>query len=154
MKPIVFEHRRFFGRTAGQIAAEIADMSRWPAFDGYGPLPGIASAAYEGSPGPTAGARIRVQNRDGSSHVETMEVWEPPERIVLRLHEFGPPLSRLASHFLEEWRLTAAEGGTEVARQFQFYPRWPLARPAVWLIARLMSRAIDRHMDRIAAGDG
>ena len=150
MTPITFQHRRFVARTAGEIAAEIADLSRWPEFDGYGPLPGITSAAYGELGGAMTGARIRVQNDDGSSHLETVEVWQPPERIVMRLHEFTPPLSRLASHFVEEWRFDAADGGSEVTRQLQLYPRSPLARPALWFISLLMRCAIARHLEKIA----
>lgn len=150
MKPVTFQRRRFVPRTAMEIAAEIADLSRWPEFDGYGPLPGIASAVTDGPPGDMAGARIRVHNEDGSSHVETVEVWQPPERIVMRLHAFTPPLSHLASHFVEEWRFDAANGGTEVSRQLLLYPRSSLARPALWLISLLMGRAIARHLEMMA----
>lgn len=150
MTPITFQYRRFVPHTAMEIAAKIADLSRWPEFDGYGPLPGITSAAYEEPVGTMAGARIRVQNDDGSSHVESVEVWQPPERIVMRLHAFTPPLSRLASHFVEEWRFDPANGGTEVTRHLQLYPRSPLARPALWLISLLMRRAIARHLEVMA----
>jgi hypothetical protein len=150
MTPITFQRSRFIPRSAEQIAAEIADLSRWPEFDGYGPLPGIASATYEVHSDPIAGARIRVHNKDGSTHVETVEVWQPPERIVMRLHEFTPPVSRIASHFLEEWRFAAAGSGTEVTRRLQLYPRSPLARPALWLISLLMRRAIASHLQKMA----
>jgi hypothetical protein len=53
-------------------------------------------AEYETRGETMVGARIQVHDKDGASRVETVEVWEPPERIVLRLHEFTPPLSRLA----------------------------------------------------------
>jgi hypothetical protein len=150
MKPIAFQSSRYIPYNAEEIAAEIADLSRWPEFDGYGSLPGIASAAYEGHTGPMAGARIRVHNTDGSSHVETVEIWQPPQRIVMRLHEFTPPLSRIASHFVEEWRFEEAGNGTGVTRQLQLYPRSALARPVLWLISLLMRRAIGRHLDRMA----
>jgi len=150
MTPITFQHRRFVARKAGEIAAEIVDLSRWPEFDGYGPLPGITSAAYEEFGGAMTGARIRMQNDDGSSHLETVEVWQPPERIVMRLHGFTPSDSRLASHFVEEWRFDAADGGSEVTRQLQLYPRSPLARPALWFISLLMRCAIARHLEKIA----
>jgi hypothetical protein len=45
MKPITFAETRFIPRPAGEIAAGIADLSRWSEFGGYGPLPGIARPA-------------------------------------------------------------------------------------------------------------
>lgn len=153
MKPITFAETRFIPRPAGEIAAGIADLSRWPEFGGYGPLPGIARAEYETRGQEMTGARIRVHNRDGSSHVETVERWQPPARIVLRLHDFTPPLSRLATHFVEEWTFdgSAATGGTTVTRRLDLHPRSPLARPALWLIARLMRRALARHLAQLAS---
>ena len=151
MTPITIQATRPIPRPTGEIAAEIADLDRWPEFAGYGPLPGIARAEYEERPAGMTGARIRVHNRDGSSHVETVEVWQPPERIVLRLHDFTPPLSRFATHFREEWTFAPAAGGsTAVTRCLHLYPRSALARPALWLIARLMRRAITSHLDHIA----
>jgi hypothetical protein len=151
MSPITFEETRFIPRPAGEIADGIADLSRWPAFGGYGPLPGIVRADYEARGEEMAGARIRVHDEDGASHVETVEVWEPPARIVLRLHGFTPPLSRLATDFLEEWRFAESGDGTEVTRRLDLYPRSALARPALWLISLLMRRAIARHLAQMAA---
>ena len=150
MKPVTFAESRFIPRPAGEIAAGIADLSRWPEFGGYGPLPGIAGAEYEAPGEEMVGARIRVHDKDGASHVETVEVWEPPERIVLRLHAFTLPLSRLASHFTEAWQFEERAGGTEVVRRLEMHPRSALARPALWAISLLMRRAIARHLAQMA----
>lgn len=150
MTPIAFQHTRIIPRSAEAIAGAIADLSRWPEFGGYGPLPGIARAEYEARPDGMTGARIRVYNEDGSSHVETVERWQPPQRIVMRLDGFTPPLSRLASHFQETWQFTERGDSTEVVRQLEMFPRSALARPALWLISLLMRRAIARHLLQMA----
>jgi hypothetical protein len=107
-------------------------------------------AEYETRGETMVGARIQVHDKDGASRVETVEVWEPPERIVLRLHEFTPPLSRLASHFREVWTFAERAGGTEVVRRLEMFPRSALARPALWAISLLMRRAIARHLAQMA----
>lgn len=147
---ITFQCSRLIPYTPAEIAAAIADTSRWPEFTGYGPMPGILSAEYETRTPEMSGSRIRVHNSDGSSHVETIEVWQPPEQIVMRLHEFTPPLSRLADHFLESWRFTVGPDGTRTSRQLQLYPRSPATRPLLWLISLLLRRAIAAHLEQMA----
>ena len=153
-KPITFSRSRFLLRTPEAIADEIADLSRWPAFAGYGPLPGIATAAYEERTDGMVGTRIRVENTDGSTHLETVEVWQPPERVVLRLHDFTSPVRRLASHFEEAWHFERETAGTLVTREVAMYPRSALTRPLLWLISFLMRRAIGRHLEQIANEPG
>ena len=65
----------------------------------------------------------------------------------MKLHEFTPPLSRLASHFTEEWHLQPTTGGTHVTRSFQMVATHSLTRPFLWLISLLFRRAIARHLD-------
>ena len=49
---------------------QILDLSKWPEFNGYGPLPGIREADFETKTDEIVGTKIRVTNRDGSTHVE------------------------------------------------------------------------------------
>lgn len=46
----------------------------------YGPLPGIREAEFEAKTAEIVGTRIRVTNRDGSTHVEEIVEWEPTRR--------------------------------------------------------------------------
>jgi ribosome-associated toxin RatA of RatAB toxin-antitoxin module len=151
MPPITFQYTRLIPYAPAEIAAAIVDMSRWPEFTGYGPMPGIASAEFETRTPEMTGSRIQVHNTDGSSHVETIEVWQPPETITLRLHEFSPPISRLADHFLEIWRFTPGPEGTRTTRQMQLYPRSPATRPLLWLISLMLRRAIAAHLEQMAS---
>ena len=80
---------------------QILDLGLWPSFQGYGPLPGIRAAEYEARTPEVVGTRIRVTDTDGSSHVEEIVEWEPDRRIRLRMGEFSPPLSHLATGFDE-----------------------------------------------------
>lgn len=68
----------------------------------------------------------------------------------MKFQEFTPPLSRLASHFTEEWSLQPTTGGTDVTRRFQLVATSSLTRPFLWLISLLFRRAIDRHLDEMA----
>lgn len=150
MQPIRFECHAQIRATPAEIAAAIADLSRWPEFTGYGPLPGIAKAEYERRTEPMTGSRIRVTNKDGSSHVEEILAWDHDGGIRMKLHEFTPPLSRLASHFVEEWRFRPENGATGVVRRFELHPRGSASRPLLRLISLLFRRAIDRHMAQLA----
>lgn len=151
MKPIRFELHARILKSPAEIAAEIADLSRWTEFQGYGPLPGIARAEYERRTETMTGSRIRVQNTDGSSHVEEILAWDPGDHILMKLHEFTPPLGRLASHFIEEWRFRPEHGITGVIRRFELHPNSRTARPLLWLISRLFKRAIDHHLAQMSA---
>lgn len=130
----------------------ITDLSRWPEFSGYGPLPGIAGAAYESRTDDMVGSRIRVTNADGSSHVEAIIRWVPGGAVAMKMHDFTPPLSRLATHFIEEWAFEPRGAGTLVTRRFELYPRSAATRPFLWLISLLFRRAIARHLKEMAGG--
>lgn len=42
MKPITFFCQATLPLTPEEIASQILDLSKWPEFNGYGPLPGMA----------------------------------------------------------------------------------------------------------------
>ena len=150
MNPIHIASQAIIPLSPEEICAEFADLSRWPEFDGYGPLPGIKMAEYEERTADMVGSRIRVENRDGSTHVESIKVWDVGRQVVMELGEFSPPLSHLATHFVEEWSFQVQEQRTLVTRRFQLYPRSSLTRPPLWLIGRFFRRAIDQHLADMA----
>jgi hypothetical protein len=150
MKPITFQYYKIIPKSAVHICTEIADVARWSEFGGYGMMPGIAHAAYETQTADMVGSRIRVRNTDGSEHVEEIYKWVWGEEVAMKFTGFTPPLSRLATHFTEEWHLQEQEEGTAVTRRFALYATRPLARPVLWLISLLFRRAIARHLDKIA----
>jgi hypothetical protein len=150
MRPIAVQCSRLIPRPATAICEEIADTTRWGEFKGYGPLPGIAHAEYEHRTNTMVGSRIRVRSTDGSLHTEEIERWVPGSEVAMRLHDFTPPLSRLATHFTETWGFHSEQHGTLVTRVFHLYPRRPATRPALWLIARLLQRAVARQLREMA----
>ena len=150
MKPIVFACQRLIPKSTAVIFAEVADTARWSEFNGYGILPGIEAASYEMRTQDMVGSRIQVRNRDGSSHVEEITAWIPDREIAMRLYEFTPPLRFLATHITEAWHFQVDVDGTRVTRTFQMFPRFVIARPALWLISLLFRRAISRHLDEMA----
>ena len=146
MKPITFNCDETLPLSPEDIAGQILDLTKWPDFHGYGPIPGIKSAEFEVRTPCVVGTRIRVNNLDGSSHVEEITEWQPDERIRLEMKEFSPPLSRLASGFEESWEFKRTENGTHVLRSFQLHAKSSLTRPLLWLISCLLRRAIVRHL--------
>lgn len=149
MKPITFSCEESLGMPPERIAGQILDLARWPEFEGYGPLPGIRSAEFETRTPEVVGTRIRVTNTDSSTHVEQVVEWEPGRRVRLRMGEFSPPLSRLATGFDETFEFERVGEQTRVVRSFELHPRSGTTRPLLWLISRLLRRAIVRHLRRM-----
>lgn len=68
----------------------------------------------------------------------------------MKLQAFTPPLSRLATHFIEEWRFEVGDGGTLVTRTFQLFAASAWTRPFLWMISLFFRRAIAQHLAEMA----
>lgn len=144
--PIRFACTALLASPPRRIAEQILNLANWANFRGYGPLPGIRTAEFSLRTPDVIGTRIQVVNTDGSQHVEEITRWEPEQGVTLKMHEFTPPLARLATHIDEVWKFTPGAAGTLVERAFTLHPRsWP-AGLALRLIAPLLRRAVDRHL--------
>lgn len=150
--PITFSCRGTFSSDAGALCRQIADVNRWPDFDGWEPLPGIREAHDERRTETVAGSVIRVTNRDGTRHRETIVEWRDGCGATLRLDDFAPPLAWFADHFVETWELQEASGTTRAERHFALYPRNRVGSLALRGVAWLLRQAVSRHMNKIAAG--
>ncbi len=153
MKPITFACQATLRQPPEQIAAQILDLAKWAEFAGFGPLPAIRSAKFEVRTAEIVGTRIRVTNTDGSSHLEEIVEWDPHRRVRLRMGEFSPPLSRLATGFDETWQFERVGDKTRVNREFALHPTSVLARPLLWVIARLLKRAVERHLRQMSEAE-
>jgi uncharacterized membrane protein len=149
ISPIRFSCEATMDLLPEEIAGQILDLDRWSDFAGFGPLPGIKSAEFEIRTPTVIGTKVRVTNTDGSSHVEEIAEWQPERRLQLRMQDFSPPLSRLATSFDETWEFERSGNQTRVLRSFEMHPTTSLARPVLWLISRLLKRAITRHLEQL-----
>ena len=70
MKPIETQILGHIQKPSAEICQDILDTERWSEFKGYSILPGIKSAYFEVKMPEIIGSRIKVQNNDGSSHIE------------------------------------------------------------------------------------
>jgi len=138
-------------KSANDICLLIIDTANWSYFKGSGMLPGIASAEFERRTDNMVGSRIRVKNTDGSQHVETIYRWTLGQDVAMRFEDFTPPLSRLATHFTEEWSFVNAPPGTQVTRKFSLYPKNAIGWLMLQFIARPFKQAIAKHMQDMAA---
>jgi len=59
--------------------------------------------------------------------------------------DFSAPLSRWATGIDETWHFDERDSETYVVREFAIHPKSRLARPVLWLIAKLLKNAVDRH---------
>jgi hypothetical protein len=150
MTPITFSLSRLLPYPAQAICAQVANVATWSTFKGYGMMPGIQNAEYETQTPGMVGSRIRVRNTDGSTHTEEIYRWVEGKEMAMKFCDFVPPLSQIATHFTEEWRLEPQGDGTLVTRNFQMFPRSALTRPSLWLISQLFRRAIFHQMEQMA----
>ena len=146
MSPIKFTCEDILDLDPEEIARMILDVTRWSDFDGFGPVPGIKSAEFEFFEPGIVGSRIRVTNRDMSSHCEEIVEWQPNQRVRLQMMDFSAPLSHLATRFEETWEFRRAGNRTVVARSFRLYAKSGLARIPLWLISIFLKRAVARHL--------
>jgi hypothetical protein len=159
MSPIVFSVSEVLGGTPTEIARQILDLSRWPQFKGYGPIPGIATATFDLVAPELVGTRILVTSTDGSTYVEEIAIWQPESHVVIHMKEFSPPLANLATSIIETWEFDPATAGkTTVKRSFELFPKSLLTKPALYLISVALKQAIIRHLRQLkneapAAGD-
>jgi hypothetical protein len=149
MRPIRFYCNATLPQQPEEIASQILDLSKWPEFKGYGPLPGIREAEFKTRTAEIVGTRIRVTNRDGSTHAEEIVEWEPTRRLRLHMHDFSPLLSRLTTAFDETWEFEREGDRTKAIRSFEMHPKSALTRPLLWLISFLLKRAIARHLQQM-----
>ncbi len=151
MKPITLTCEETLPLVPEEIARQILDLSKWPDFHGYGPIPGIKTAEFEVRTSTIVGSRIRVTNLDGSTHVEEIVEWQPDRRIQLRMGEFSAPLSRLATGFVETWEFQQHDNETRVIRSFKLNAKSMLTKPILWLISFLLKRAIVSHLHEMTS---
>ena len=150
MNPIEFHCSQLMKRSANDICMQIVDTANWSYFKGAGMLPGIAHAEYERRTDDMIGSRIRVQNTDGSQHVEEIYRWTLGQDVAMRFENFTPPLRRLATHFTEEWRFASVKEGTHVTRTFKLYPKNVIGWLMLQLISYPFKQAIAKHMQEMA----
>lgn len=148
MKPIEIKLTGTTQNTPQEVCRQFLDTARWSDFKGYSILPGIKSAVFETRTPTLVGSRIKVQNMDGSSHVEEIIEWDEVRRISLKFQEFDSPLKNLATHFIETWEFRASAAGTELTRSMTMYPKglsgWLMLLP----ISRLMKKAFEKNQSQ------
>ncbi len=131
----------------GCLAEAILTPERWSEFTGWGPLPGIREAVFRERTDAVVGTKIYVTNTDGSSHTETIRVWDLPREIVLDFGDFVKPLSGISSGFEERFDFSEVEGGHhEIVRTMSMRPKHTPGRLALLIIRPMMERALMKHM--------
>ncbi len=145
MKPIEIKITGRFNKSSQEICSEFLKIEQWSDFKGYSLLPGIEKAHFETKTSNIVGSRIRVQNTDGSSHVEEIITWDPASHIALRFQEFDSLLRHLAAQFIESWEFNKVAQGTEVTRTMRMYPKGIFGWLFLIPISRLMKKAFEKN---------
>jgi hypothetical protein len=132
-----------------QICKEFFDVNNWGSFKGYGPLPGVKNVIKEAPHDTEVGTIFSVTNTDGSTHKEVVEAYNPGQRIVIRMDSFSPPLRHMATHFFEFWEFEETDMGCRLTRSFELYPRNRVSAVPLWIISRLLKKAVEIHTNII-----
>ncbi len=135
---------------AEEICEGIFDVENWTSFEGYGPLPGVNRATMTLPDGNRVGTVFSVENLDGSSHKEIVEACDPEVALTLRMYDFSPPLSRIATHIVEKWDFGRIRTKRQIRREFELYPKSFFWFFPLWVISLLLRRAVSRHTRMIA----
>ncbi len=146
MKPIEIKIVGHVQKSAPEICTEILDTDRWLEFEGYSILPGIKSAHFEVKTPDLVGSRIKVQNKDGSTHVEEIIEWDVDNKIAFRFQEFNSPLQNIATHFIETWEFRKSPDGTQASRIMTMYPKGLLGWLILIPISKLMKKAFEKNL--------
>ena len=138
-------------RPAGVVFDFTNDAANFATFAGFGPIPGIRSAAYETPGEPAVGSRRRMIKTDGTEHIEEIIAMERPSRHVSRITALSPPFSWLVRSGEDDWKFIATETGTIVERTFSFELTTPVAAiVALPLLHLFMRPAVERDLRNIA----
>jgi hypothetical protein len=153
LRPIEINTYRLVNKSPQVICSYIQDTDQWSKFEGYFILPGIDKADFEKRTEAVVGSRIKVRNKDGTSHIEEIIEWDENRKVVLRFQEFKSPLKNFAAHFFEEWKFAASEKGTKITRIMKMYPKnllgWLILKP----ISLLMKKALEKNLIQLASDE-
>ena len=123
------------------------NMTTWV---GYGPVPAIEKITPLTWPDRGVGASYRVENSDGSSHEESVIMYDRPKRFHLAIGHFLSPFRFFIDRMEEDWQCEPKGRGTRARRTFILYPTATIVWSAVWLMGQTLWRqAIRRNHGEI-----
>ena len=126
--------------------ASILDVTQWPSFRGFGPIPPIESARYEHRSKELVGSRIVVHNADGTRHTETIVEARPPHLVTLDIAEMTSPLRWVVAGLSDRWEFEDLGHETRVNRTMSLEPSSWFTAPLVAVVALLLGIAVRRHL--------
>lgn len=151
MNPIKIEVQSILKISPKAICSIILDIKQWSEFEGYSIMPGIEKAEFEKRTEEIVGSRIKVHNKDGSSHIEEIIEWDVNRKVVLEFREFNSPLKNFATHFIEEWNFTISGNGTKINRSMKIFPKnlscWIILKP----ISLMMKKALHKNLIQLGS---
>ena len=137
--------------SAEKLCERIFDTENWKTFEGWGLIPGIDSARYVLKTSNWVGSRIEVKNRDKTTHIEEITEYVSGKSLTIKLHEFSLPVKALVTHFIERWTFFSEPSGkTRVIREMDIFPAHSIASPLLWVVSRLLKRALENHLEKLA----
>jgi hypothetical protein len=149
MNPIELEVHKNSTLSPKEICSIILDTSQWSKFEGYLFLPGIEKAEFEKRTDSVVGSKIKVHNKDGSTHIEEIIEWDENRKVAFKFQEFNSPLKNFATHFIEEWNFTILNSGTEIRRGMKMHPKNLLGLIILKPVSILMKKALKKNLEQL-----
>jgi hypothetical protein len=120
-------------------------------FTGYFPVvPAITGVLIEGDGVLREGAIRLVELSDGSHVRERIVGHEAPWVHRYEMMEMNALQTALLSAMISEWRLRDEAGVTWITWRCEMHPRSRLRLPAVWVVAQVFRRAMERCLNHAA----
>jgi hypothetical protein len=127
------------------ILDEMMHVENWSSFQGEGIIPGIKQASFVKKMDTHIGCIIKVENSDGSSHIEEFLEYEKDRYLKIKMHQFSKPLSLFAEYFIEEWLFEKQEFTYFLNRTLTLYGKGFFSNLFLSLVAKFLKKAIEKH---------
>jgi hypothetical protein len=150
---IEFQLSTNFLMSPKKFCDEIFDVSNWPDFEGYGPVPRIEIVRRKNFSESRIGTRFEVTSTDGSRHVEIVAEYVHGELLVLQFEEFSKPLADFATHIVETFRFSRQGNITNLERSFQLFPKNFAGKILLSVISIFLRQAVKKHMEKLGKLD-
>jgi hypothetical protein len=145
---------------SGPVVCEVSTLVRAPqqtAFEhvvlldlpsvlrNYGPLPAVVGTDEHVGSWNAVGDSRRILLSDGTRAREELLTFDRPNGFTYRVGELTSSMRRLTPGANGRWQFEdAGDGTTRVTWRYAFEPRSVVARPVLWLLARLLWRGYMR----------
>jgi hypothetical protein len=109
-------------------------------FTGYGPIPQIVGIEDQTGDWDTAGQTRRINLKDGTHVLETIEVCDRPGYFEYKVGPFSGFNRHVMSHAKGQFWFDGDESGTLIRWTYTWHPQNVFVLPLAWVLTRVWKR--------------